>query len=129
MHDIVIGMDDVAALSDLIQSPAGSSTELSVGLNPVIEKDLVLMRAAVVFSSQSPGSLREVNIGFYSLSKEGQWVLHTEVFQQLMRTVLSPSSLETLNVGTGSFASPLDHIETISDSLTVLTFNNYWFPL
>ena len=129
MHDIVIGMDDVAALSDLIQSPAGSLTELSVGPNPVIEKDLVLMRAAVVFSSQSPGSFREVNIGFYSLSKEGQWVLHTEVFQQLMRTLFSPSSLETLDVGTGSFASPLDHIEIISDSLTVLTFNNYWFPL
>ena len=87
------------------------------------------MRAAVVFSSQSPGSFREVNIGLYSLSKEGQWVLPPEVFQQLMRTVLSPSSLETLNIGTGSFASPLDHIETISDSLTVLTFNNYRFPL
>ena len=37
MHDIVIGMDDVAALSDLIQSPGGSLTDLSVGPNPVMD--------------------------------------------------------------------------------------------
>ena len=59
MYNVVIGSDDVKALSDLIKAPAGSLRELTVS----------------IFQSQN----------FY-------------VFQRLLRTVLSTSSLETLHI-------------------------------
>ena len=59
MTNEVIGLDDVKALSDLIQEPAGSLREVTVGK----------------FQSQN----------FYA-------------FQRLLRTVLSTSSLETLDI-------------------------------
>ena len=88
MCGIAVGMDDVAALSDLIQSP---------------------------------GSLRELTV-----DEVGQSVaLETEpppVFQQLLRTILSSSSLETLHIRHYS-TFPLDDIENISGSLSTLSVN------
>ena len=60
-------------------------------------------------------SLRRLAIGCYSDTSP-------ECVQQLVRMVLSPSSLETLVVVVPLSVSPLDNIETISDSLTSVDF-------
>ena len=93
MRAIVIGMDDVAALSDLIQSP-GNLRELTV--------------------SNFPKSIHHLAI-------DGQSLLAPEVhvFQQLMRTVLSPSSLKILHI-TYFSTFHLDDIGTISGNLSTL---------
>ena len=62
------------------------------------------------------GSLTKLAIGRYRMSPE--------CAQQLVCTVLSPSSLTVLHVWVPSSLSLLDCIETISDSLTELTFQS-----
>ena len=52
-----------------------------------------------------------------------------ECVQQLVRIVLSPSSLMTLGVYVpSSSVSPLNYIETISDNLTSMLFMSYAAP-
>ena len=74
-----IGMDDLAALADLIQTSS---------------------------------SLRELEVGGCTLV--------ADVVQQLLRTVLSPSSLNTVTIH--GREHPLDGIETISVSISSLSF-------
>ena len=103
MSAIEIGMDDVAALSDLIQSP---------------------------------GNLRKLTVSDLKKKKfhhlDGQSLLPPEVhvFQQLVRTVLSPSSLKTLYIYYFS-TSPLDYndIGTISRNLSTLALFDQSFSL
>ena len=78
----------------------------------VIGRDDVMALSEVV---QPSGSLRELYIGSYK-------GMSPERVQQLVRMVLSPSSLRTLWVYVPSSASPLDYIHTISDNLTGLRF-------
>ena len=80
MDDIPMGMDDVAALAELVQSS---------------------------------NSLRELRVSLID-------PVSSEVEQQLVKTVLSPSSLETVKVRT-DLIHPLDYLENISDSITSLT--------
>ena len=82
MTGIGIGMDDVAALAGLLQSPS---------------------------------NLRELIVGGCHESP-----LATDVANQLVRTVLSPSSLNTVTIQDCEY--PLDGIETISDNISNLTF-------
>ena len=49
-----------------------------------------------------------------------------EVLTELMRVVLSPSSLKTLYIRTNPNTLPLDHIETISDSIKTLQFTSFY---
>ena len=86
MANISIGMDDVAALADLLRSSS---------------------------------NLRELRVG----GSHGP-PLAVDVANQLVRTVLSPSSLNT--VTTWGFEYPLDGIEIISDGISYLTF--YYHP-
>ena len=81
---IAIGMDDVAALKDLLNSSR---------------------------------SLRELTVG-------GSWSgpLAADVERQLVRTVLSPSSLTAVTIR--YCENPLDDIETISDNILTLTFKD-----
>ena len=85
MDRISIGMDDIAFLTDLVQS-SSNLRELAVG------------------GSEPP--------------------LATDVANQLLRTVLSPSSLNRVTIG--GWGYPLDGIETISDSISYLAF--YYWP-
>ena len=78
----------------------------------VIGKDDVMALSDVV---QPSGSLRELFIG-------SEIDMSTECVQQLVRMVLAPSSLRRLEVHVPLSASPLNYIETISDSLTWLEF-------
>ena len=107
MSNIAIGMEDVAALSDLIKSP-GSLRELSVG--DFQSKRLVMIA---------------------SLHRHDDTRIPPDVLQQLFRTVLSSSSLETLSIRYFIHFStfPLDHIEIISGSLTTITFMALISPL
>ena len=82
MNEISIGMDDVAALVDLVKSSS---------------------------------NLRELVVG----NRHRQRALSPDVEQQLVKTVLSPSSLETVWVRT-DLIHPLEYLETISDSITYL---------
>ena len=81
-------------------------------VDAVIGRDDVMALSEVV---QPSGSLIELRIG----SDDD---MSAECVQQLVRMVLSPSSLEGVDVWVPSSVSPLNHIETISDSLTRLTF-------
>ena len=81
----------------------------------VIGRDDEMALSEVVRPS---GSLRELDIG----SSRDNTRLPPECVQQLVRMVLSPSSLERVVVWVPSSVSPLNHIETISDSLTSLKF-------
>ena len=81
----------------------------------VIGRDDVMALSEVV---QPSGSLRQLTIGSFS-------DMSPERVPQLGRMVLSSSSLSTLDVHVPSSVSPLDYIETISDSLTRLVF---WSP-
>lgn len=87
---LVIGIDEVEALSDLIHS---SNT---------------LKRLAV-------GESYTRNITF-----------PPEVLKHLMKAVLAPSSLETLYIRTNPSTFPLNHIETISESITTLQFTSFY---
>ena len=78
----------------------------------VIGRDDVMALSEVV---QPSGSLRKLAIGRSS-------DMSPECVQQLVRMVLSPSSLETVEVWVPSSVSPLCYIETISDNLTSLMF-------
>ena len=80
----------------------------------VIGRDDIMALSEVV---QPSGSLRELDIDSFS-------DMSPECVQQLVRMVLSPSSLSTLVVCVPSSVSPLDYIETISDSLTRLEFGS-----
>ena len=75
----------------------------------VIGRDDVMALSEVVHTS---GSLRELKIG--------SDVMAPECVTQLVRTVLSPSSLTDLIVWVPLSASPLDHIDTVHDKLTTL---------
>ena len=78
----------------------------------VIGRDDVMALSEVV---QPSGSLRGLTIGSFS-------GMSPKCVQQLVRMVLLPSSLEWVVVQVPSSVSPLNHIETISDSLTSLWF-------
>ena len=78
----------------------------------VIGRDDVMALSEVV---QPSGSLRELCIGSVD-------DMSPECVQHLVRMVLSPSSLERVQVWVPSSVSPLDNIETISDNLTRLEF-------
>ena len=82
----------------------------------VIGRDDVVALFEVV---QASGSLRELHIGSYH-------DISLECVQQLVKMVLSPSSLERLRVWVPSSVSPLDYIdsETISNNLTSLGFES-----
>ena len=75
----------------------------------VIGRDDVMALSEVVHTS---GSLRELKIGSYDMAPE--------CVPQLVRTVLSPSSLRDLIVWVPLSASPLDHIDTVHENLTTL---------
>ena len=84
----------------------------------VVGRDDVMALPEVVRPS---GSLRELIIG-----SSDNTHLPPKSVQQLVRMVLSPSSLEEVYMRVPSSVSPLRYIETISDSLTKLVF---WSPL
>ena len=77
--------------------------------NIVIGRDDVMALSEVVHTS---GSLRKLKIGSYDMAPE--------CVPQLVRTVLSPSSLTYLKVWVPPSASPLDHIDTVHENLTTL---------
>ena len=84
----------------------------------LVMRDTVISREDVraLFEVVQPsGRLRQLTIG----SDED---MSPVCVQQLVRMVLSPSSLDKLQVWVPSSVSPLDNIETISDSLTSLWF-------
>ena len=81
---------------------------------PLIGRDDVMALSEVV---QPSGSLRELTIG-----SSDNTHLPPECVQQLVRMVLSPSSLKWVQVWVPSSVSPLENIETISDNLTRLGF-------
>ena len=81
-------------------------TNISIGMDDV---------AALAGLLQSSSNLRELRVG----GSHGP-PLATDVVNQLVRTVLSPSSLNTVTIGGCEY--PLDGIETISDSISYLTF-------
>ena len=83
----------------------------------VIGRDDVMALSEVV---QPSGSLRERDIGSFS-------GMSPECVQQLVRMVLSPSSLKRVEVWVPSSVSPLNYIETISDNLTSLGFRSVCF--
>lgn len=87
---LVIGMDEVVALSDLIHSSNS------------------LKRLAI-------GESYTRNITF-----------PPEVLKHLMKAVLASSSVEILYIRTNPSTSPLNHIETISDSITTLQFTSFY---
>ena len=68
---------------------------------------------------QSSSNLRELDVG----GRYGSCgpPLATDVVNQLVRTVLSPSSLNTVIIG--GYKCPLDGIETISDNISSLIFH------
>ena len=84
-------------------------THISIGMDDV---------AALAGLLQSSSNLRKLEVG-------GPGVLHgpplaTDVVNQLVRTVLSPSSLNTVTIEDCEY--PLDGIETISVNISSLTF-------
>ena len=80
-------------------------TYISIGMDDV---------AALAGLLQSSSNLRELRLGSHGPP------LATDVVNQLVRTVLSPSSLNTVTIGGCEY--PLDGIETISDSIINLIF-------
>ena len=83
----------------------------------VIGRDDVMALSEVVHTS---GSLRELYIG--------SWHMAPECVPQLVRTVLSPSSLTDLIVYVPPSASPLDHIDTVHENLTKLSLFSLGAP-
>ena len=83
-------------------------------VDTVVGRDDVMALPEVVKPS---GNLRVLAIGSYR-------DMSPECVPQLVRMVLSPSSLKTLQVYVLSSVSPLNDIETISDSLTELRFRS-----
>ena len=79
---------------------------ISIGMNDVAVADLL----------QPSRSLRELKVG----GSPSRPPLATDVVNQLVRTVLSPSSLNTVTIDDCEY--PLDGIETISDSTPSLSF-------
>ena len=98
MTDIAIGLADIVVLAGLVE-PSSSLRELAVDGAQII--------------SEPPLSQ------FLFRSEES---LATDVVNQLVRTVLSPSSLNTVTIGGCEY--PLDGIETISTSISSLTFQH-----
>ena len=82
---------------------------ISIGMDDV---------AALAGLLQSSSNLRVLSVGGSQRPP-----LATDVENQLVRTVLSPSSLNTVTIGGCEY--PLDGIETISDSISYLTFQQY----
>ena len=66
------------------------------------------------------GSLKHLIVGSFGESSPETWPL-------LVRTVLSPSSLTHLSLNVHKSFSPLEHIETISDSLSYLKIHSMKF--
>ena len=83
------------------------TTCISIGMDDV---------AALAGLLQSSSSLRELGVGGFPYRS----ALAADVVNQLVRTVLSPSSLNTVKIGAHGY--PLDGIETISDSIYKLIF-------
>ena len=83
----------------------------------VIGRDDVMALSEVVHTS---GSLRELEIGSEHMAPE--------CVPQLVRTVLSPSSLTDLKVYVPPSASPLDHIDTVHENLTTLRLSSLGAP-
>ena len=88
-------------------------SDISIGMDDV---------AALAGLLQSSSNLRELRVG----GSHGP-PLATDVVNQLVRTVLSPSSLNTVRIYGCEY--PLDGIETISDNISALTFNHLKFPV
>ena len=82
-------------------------SKISIGMND----DIVALAGLL----QSSNNLRELRVGGSYSSP-----LATDVANQLVRTVLSPSSLN--RVGIGGCGYPLDCIETISNNISSLVF-------
>ena len=82
-------------------------TKISIGMDDV---------AALAGLLQSSSNLRELSVG----GSHGP-PLATDVVNQLVRTVLSPSSLNTVLIVGCEY--PLDGIDTISDNISNLTFH------
>ena len=85
---------------------------ISIGMDDV---------AALAGLLQSSSNLRELWVGGPHVPP-----LATDVVNQLVRTVLSPSSLNTIRIWDCEY--PLDGIETISDNISSLTFRMLKFP-
>ena len=49
-----------------------------------------------------------------------------DVLSQIVKVVLSPSSLRSVYIRTNPFTRPLDHIEVISESITTLQFTSFY---
>ena len=79
---------------------------------------------------QSSSSLRVLSVGGPGVSNGSHRPpLATDVANQLVRTVLSPSSLNTVEIGTIEGCKyPLDGIKTVSDNISNLTLNIYRHP-
>ena len=92
-------------IKDLEVSNAPITTVSGMGIDDVNALSQVI---------HSLGSLKDLWVGDGDMS--------AECVHQMVRTVLSQSSLRTLLVFVPKSVSPLDYIETISDSLTELTF-------
>ena len=87
-------------------------TNISIDMNKV---------AALAGLVQPSSSLRELTVGGYPLTSEPS--LAVDVEMQLVRTVLSPSSLNRVTIEGCEY--PLDGIQTISDSISDITFRCY----
>ena len=116
-----------------------SLTSLDISVNPGGDGSLVkLLKALREHGKLQTLDMRDISIGMddvaalagllqSSCSLRKLWVggshvppLATDVVNQLVRTVLSPSSLNTVTIEGCEY--PLDGIETISDSISELSF-------
>ena len=87
--------------------------DISIGMDDV---------AALAGLLQSSSNFRKLSVG----GSHGP-PLATDVVNQLVRTVLSPSSLNTVTIQDCEY--PLDGIETISDNISYLTFYDPFLKL
>ena len=85
-----------------------------------IGKDDVAALSNLVHPSSS---LRKLTVGEYRKNVH----VPAEVYQQLVRTVLSPSSLETLQICTTT-ESPLEYVQSISANIIYLEFTCLLVP-
>ena len=138
LSDCDINRKGVDVLADLIPSMT-SLTSLNIGLNPIGERGSVRLLeqlgkhqtvqtlhidcasvgkddiTALAHVIRPPGALKKLCIGDTSMPQE--------LVEPLVKTVLTSSSLKTLFVYLPPFSTPLDYIDTISDSLTHLKFH------
>ena len=116
---------------DIPHNPGGNGSTVkllkALGKHSTIE---ILHMVAIMISTDDVMTLSEVVHKLKCLRELsiGSDNMPPECVPQLVRTVLSPSSLRDLTVCVPSSASPLDHINTINVNLTRLELESYAPP-